>query len=418
MYPTPVRPDLRHPRPHEHLRCMSVSTGAVRRVFDALLPARRHLLAHDAQTIDRQVALAEIAAPSGQEAMRAGAVQRHLRSLGLPVRIDAAGNVIAERRGTTDGPPVVVCAHLDTVFDGDVSHRVTRTRDRLVGPGIGDNARGITGMLAIAEALVATEVRTRHPILFVATTGEEGSGNLRGARHLFSSVASGAHAAIALDGAGDERIVTHALGTRRYRIVFAGPGGHSWAAYGTVNAIHAAAALTAQVAAWPMSSAPRTALTVSRIGGGSAINAIPDEAWLEIDLRSSSAPEIQRLHAAIEAAARQVLAAHNRQRRHGSAPLELSLAVIGDRPGGALAGNAFLGEAAFDATRLVGRTPESAVASTDANIPLHLGIPAIAVGAGGRGGDVHTPREWFENRDGPVGLVRAMTVLAATAELA
>ncbi|MBK6488116.1 MAG: M20/M25/M40 family metallo-hydrolase [Gemmatimonadetes bacterium] len=397
---------------------MSASTGAVRRVYDALLPARRHLLARDAQTIDRQVSLAEIAAPSGHEATRAGAVQRHLRRLGLPATIDAAGNVIAERRGSADEPPVVVCAHLDTVFNEDLSHHVTRTSDRLIGPGIGDNARGITGMLAIAEALDAGQVRTRHPILFVATTGEEGCGNLRGARHLFASVAAEAHAAIALDGAGDERIVTHALGIRRFRISYAGPGGHSWASYGTVNAIHAAAALTARVAEWPLAGAPRTVLTVSRIGGGSAINAIPSEAWMEIDLRSTSSAEIDRLDAEIRVAAGQVLAAHNRQRRHGSALLQLSLEVIGDRPGGALAGNAFLGQAAFDATRLVGRTPESAVASTDANIPLHLGIPAIAVGAGGRGGDVHTSREWFENRDGVLGLVRAMTVLVATAELA
>lgn len=397
---------------------MPNSTGAIRRVYDALLPARRHLLARDAQTIDRQVVLAEIASPSGREGTRAIAVQSLLRRLGLPATIDAAGNVIAERRGSGAMPPVVVCAHLDTVFDGDVSHHVTRTSDRLVGPGIGDNARGITGMLAIAEALDAARIRTWHPILFVATTGEEGSGNLRGARHLFAAAAAQAHAAIALDGAGDERIVTHALGIRRFRITYSGPGGHSWASYGTVNAIHAAAALTAQVSAWPLASAPRTVLTVNRIGGGSAINAIPSDAWLEIDLRSTSSTEIARLDADIRDAAQQVLATHNRQRRHGSALLHVSLEVIGDRPGGALPGDAFLGQAAFDATRLVGRTPEGAVASTDANIPLHLGIPAIAVGAGGRGGDVHTPREWFENRDGVLGLVRAMTVLAATAELA
>lgn len=397
---------------------MPASTSAVRRVFDALLPARRHLAGRDAETIDRQVSLAEIAAPSGQEEARARAVHRYFGQLGLPAAIDAVGNVVAERRGMRGFPPVVVCAHLDTVFGGDVSHQVVRTADRLVGPGIGDNARGIAGMLAIADALGATAVRTRRPILFVATTGEEGSGNLRGARHLFATVAADAHAAIALDGAGDERVVTHALGTRRYRVAFAGPGGHSWASYGVANAVHAAADLTARVSSWPLPSTPRTVLTVSRIGGGSAINAIPGDAWLEIDLRSTSDAELDGLDGAIRAAAREVHSTHNRQRRLGSAPLEMSLDVIGDRPGGAIAGNAFLAQAAFDATRLVGRTPDSAIASTDANIPLHLGIPAIAVGAGGRGGEVHTPREWFENRDGALGLVRAMTVLTAVAELA
>ncbi|MEP7381962.1 MAG: M20/M25/M40 family metallo-hydrolase [Gemmatimonadota bacterium] len=397
---------------------MSASTGAIRRVYDALLPARRYLVSHDPQTIDRQVALAEIAAPSGQEEVRARAVQLQLRRLGLDATIDAAGNVLAERGGAADVPPVVVCAHLDTVFAGDVSHAVVRTSDRLIGPGIGDNARGIAGMLAIAEALGAAELRTRRPILFVATTGEEGHGNLRGARHLFATAAADAHAAIALDGAGDERIVTHALGTRRYRITYAGPGGHSWAAYGVVNAVHAAADLTTCVSAWPLPTAPRTVLTVSRIGGGTAINAIPREAWLEIDVRSTSGTELGRLDDEIQGAARQVQDTHNRRRPLGSPLLQLRVDVIGDRPGGAIASDAFLAHAAFDATRLVGRTPDSAIASTDANIPLHLGIPAIAVGAGGRGGDVHTPREWFENRDGTLGLVRAMTVLAAAAELA
>lgn len=396
---------------------MPASNGAVRRVYDALLPARRHLLAHDAQTIDRQVALAEVAAPTGDEGARAAEVCRVWRAIGLDATIDAAGNVLAPRRGTSDDAPVVVCAHLDTVFDATVSHRVTRAGDRITGPGIGDNARGIAGMLAIAAALEGAGLRTQRPILFVATTGEEGSGNLRGARHLFATAAAGAHSAIALDGAGDERVVTHALGTRRYRIRFAGPGGHSWASYGVVNAIHAASTLAAYLASWPLPTAPLTALTVSRISGGSAVNAIPADASLEVDVRSTSGGELDRLDDEIHAAAERVIETHNRQRRPGTPALQMAVEVTGDRPGGALPGDAFIAHAAFDATRLVGRTPDSAVASTDANIPLHLGIPAIALGAGGRGGDVHTPREWFENRDGTLGLVRAMTVLAALAGL-
>ncbi|MBK7834897.1 MAG: M20/M25/M40 family metallo-hydrolase [Gemmatimonadetes bacterium] len=396
---------------------MPASNGAVRRVYDALLPARRHLQTFDSQTIDRQVALAEVAAPTGAEGARAAEVCRHWRAIGLEATIDAAGNVIAPRAGTSDRPPVVVCAHLDTVFDADVSHRMTRSGERITGPGIGDNARGIAGMLAIAHAMHVTGVRTQHPILFVATTGEEGSGNLRGARHLFATAAAGAHAAIALDGAGDERVVTHALGTRRYRVRFAGPGGHSWASYGVVNAIHAVSALAASLASWPLPAAPRTALTVSRISGGSAVNAIPSDASIEVDVRSTSGGELDRLDDEIHAAAQRVLETHNRQRRPGTPPLQLAIEITGDRPGGALPGNAFLGQAAYDATRLIGRSPDSAVASTDANIPLHLGIPAIALGAGGRGGEVHTPREWFENRDGTLGLVRAMTILAAAAGL-
>ncbi|MCC6931453.1 MAG: M20/M25/M40 family metallo-hydrolase [Gemmatimonadaceae bacterium] len=397
---------------------MLPTSGAVRRAFDALLPARRHLLATDSATIERQVALAEVAAPSGGESQRAREVCRHWRAIGLAPSIDAAGNVIARRQGITDDSPVVVCAHLDTVFGADVPHHMRRDRERITGPGIGDNARGIAGMLAIAHAMQATGTATRRPILFVATTGEEGGGNLRGARHLFATAGAGAHAAIALDGAGDERVVTHALGTRRYRIAFAGPGGHSWASYGVVNAIHAAATLAATLAAWPLPSSPRTALTVSRIHGGTAVNAIPAVSAIEIDVRSTAAGELERLNREIHAAAVRVLEAQNRQRRPGTPPLSMSLEITGDRPGGALAGDAFIGEAAFAATRLIGRTPDSAIASTDANIPLHLGLPAIALGAGGRGGDVHTPHEWFENREGALGLVRALTILAAVAELA
>jgi tripeptide aminopeptidase len=392
--------------------------GAVRRAFDALHPARRHLVAHDDRTIARQVQIAEIAAPTGGEDARAAAVQQQLGALGLPASIDGEGNVVAIRSGTTDLPPIVVCAHLDTVFDDSVCHSVTRDGERLMGPGIGDNARGVAAMLAIVDALGACNVRTRRPIVFAATTGEEGSGNLRGARHLFASAAAGAHSALALDGAGDERVVTHALGIRRFRVWFTGPGGHSWASFGVANAVHAAAQLATRLAELPLLATPRTTLTVARIGGGSAINAIPADAWLEVDVRSTAAAELDRLELDLCSAAHRVLDAHNRQRRPGTPPLQMSLDVVGERPGGVVADDAFIAHAAFDATRLVGRSPESAIASTDANIPLHLGIPAVALGAGGRGGDVHTPREWFENRDGALGIVRAMTVLAATAELA
>lgn len=407
-----MRPFSLHPQIH----VMPARTGAVHRVYDTLLPARRHVIARDAETIDLQVALAEVPAPTGGEGARAAIVQRRLRALRLDARTDEAGNVVAMRPGLEPTPPVVVCAHLDTVFDAGTSHRVMRTGDHLAGPGIGDNARGVAAMLAIAGALGAAGVRTRRPILFAATTGEEGAGDLRGAWHLFATAAAGAHAAIALDGAGDARVVTHALGTRRLRVRYAGPGGHSWAAYGVVNAVHAAATLAAQLAALPLPAVPRTALTVSRIGGGSAINAIPSDAWLEIDLRSSSSAELDRLDAAVGARARAVLASHNASRRPGTSELQLSIDGIGDRPGGAIAPDAALAHAAFEATRLVGRTPEAAIASTDANIPLHLGIPAVALGAGGLGGDVHTTREWFENRDGALGVIRAMTVLAAAAD--
>ena len=361
-----------------------------------------------------QIELAEIPAPTGGERARARWMQSRLSSLGLEVLADAAGNVIGRQPGTSSASPVVMCAHLDTVFEAETPLSVERGRERLTGPGIGDNARGLAGMLAIAESLAASDVRTRRPVLYCATTGEEGSGNLKGARHLFATTASDAHAAIALDGAGDERVVTHALGIRRFRVRFSGPGGHSWASFGVANAIDAATSLGAGLARLALPSHPRTTLTVSRIGGGSAVNAIPGDAWLEIDLRSTSVAELSRLEREIRHAARSAMEWENARRRSETTPLDMQVDLIGDRPGGSPADEAFV-QAAFDATRLVGRTPEGAVSSTDANIPLSLGIPAVAIGAGGRGGDTHTTREWFENRDGTLGLVRAMTLLVAAA---
>lgn len=388
------------------------------RAFEALRPARAWLAQHDARTLDAQVTLAEIPAPTGGEAARGRHVGEAFQRLGMPATIDAVGNVLARRDGTSGEPAVVVCAHLDTVFEQATVHVTRREHGIITGPGIGDNARGLAGMLAIAEAMQATAVRTRRPILFSATTGEEGAGDLRGARHLFATAASDAWAAIALDGAGDERVVTHALGIRRFRVHFAGPGGHSWASYGVANALHAAAALAAELAAWRLPSTPRSALTVSRMAGGTAINAIPDAAWLEVDVRSISSRELDRLERDLRVAARRAADGENARRRPATPEVTADVAVIGDRPGGGAVSAPFIADAAFDATRLIGRLPEAAVASTDANIPLSLGVPAVALGAGGRGGDTHTPHEWFENRDGALGLARVMTLLVTLAGLA
>ncbi len=397
----------------------SVSTS-VQHIWHSLEAARRRLEHADAATLHSQITLAEIPAPTGSEKLRAVHLDSAFRRMGLATDIDSAGNVVAQRAGVSDDAPVVVCAHMDTVFDASTPVQVQRElrSERLVGPGIGDNARGLAGMLAIAGALQLAQLRTRRPILFAATTGEEGGGDLRGARHLFAQRASDAVAAIALDGAGDQRIVTHALGIRRFRIRISGPGGHSWASYGVANALHAAAAVAAELASWRLPHSPRSALTVSRMGGGTAINAIPSDAWLEIDVRSSSSFELDRLEREIRHAARASVEGENVRRRASSPPLQLAVDIIGDRPAGVAPADAFVVGAAFDATRLINRNPEEAIASTDANIPLSLGIPAVALGAGGAGGDTHTVREWFENRQGSVGLARAMTVMVAAAGLA
>ncbi len=400
----------------------------------ALAPARARLAARDAEVLGAQAAVTEIPAPTGEEGERAAWVAARFAELGLAdVRLDAVGNVVARRPGAGDPaePPVVVCAHLDTVFPRAVPVAVRRERAadgaaRLVAPGIGDNGRGLAALLALAGAVDGRRVRTRRPVEFVATVGEEGLGDLRGAKHYFAAQErAGARpaAAVVLDGAGDERVVHRAVGARRFRAEFRGPGGHSWAAFGAPNAVHAAARAAARLADLPLPSgrpggAPRVTVSVGRIGGGMSVNAIPAEAWLEIDLRATASDVLDAYEQTIRRAVQAAAAAENEIRAAGSAPVVASVRVIGDRPAGALAADHPLVAAAVAATRLAGRVPQLGAASTDANVPLGLGVPAVAIGAGGRGGDAHTPGEWYENAEGAAGIGRALTLVASAAGVA
>ena len=404
---------------------MSGPEIATLRAHRALASARERLAARDASIVQTQIEVSEIAAPTGEEGDRGRWIAARFAKLGLAdVRTDDAGNVIGRRPGSGQRPrggddaPVVVCAHLDTVFPRGTTLRVKRAGSMLTGPGIGDNGRGLAAMLAIAEEIDGARLRTRAPIDFVATTGEEGLGDLRGAKHLFARSHDNAAAMIALDGAGDERVIHRALGARRYRITYRGPGGHSWAAYGVPNPVHAAGAAAARLAALPLPSTPRTTLTVGRIGGGISVNAIPEEGWLEVDLRSVSGHLIERTDRELRVIVMQAGEEENARRAPGTPPLTASVTLIGDRPSGETASDHPLVVAALAATRLVGREPELAAASTDANVPISRGIPALAIGAGGRGGEAHTAGEWFDNSEGALGISRALTLVVAAAGLA
>jgi tripeptide aminopeptidase len=384
----------------------------------ALRQARVQLGSDDTEIVREQIAVSEIAAPTGEENERAQWVADRFEALQLrDVRIDQAGNVIGRRPGRTDGPAVLVCAHLDTVFPRQTRVSVTRLGNRLAGPGIGDNGRGVAAMLALAKVLDGVTLATERPVDFIGTTGEEGAGDLRGAKHLFAHGGREAAAAVILDGAGDERIVHRALASRRYRLSFQGPGGHSWTAFGVPNAVHAAAFATARLARITLPTTPRTTLSVGRIGGGISVNSIPDRAWLEVDVRSASGALIARLDREVREAATAAAMEENARRAPGAISLTYGVEVIGERPGGETPVDHPLVLAAMEATRLIGRTPELAIASTDANIPISLGIPAVAIGAGGRGGDAHTPGEWFENTEGTLGLSRALGLVVEAAGL-
>lgn len=385
--------------------------------FDALASVRRRLRAADDHVLATQVAIAEIPSPTGSEDRRAAFVADRLQAAAHVSR-DQAGNVLAWLPGTIDDAPVVVCAHLDTVFPATTPVVVRRDGAQFRGPGISDNARGLAALIALGDARVQSSIRTRRPVLLAATTGEEGDGDLRGARHLFDTAASGAWAAIAIDGAGDDRIVSHALGCVRLRFTVGGAGGHSWAAFGTPNAIHAIGNLVARLSRIAIPDTPRATLSVCRMAGGSAINAIPSHAWIDVDIRSTSPQVLRRLADESERHARDAVAHENGDRRSSADALHLSVARIGERPAGQIDHTAPLLDAACQVTRAIGRQPQMAIASTDANIPTSLGIPAIAIGAGGSAGRTHTVDEWFDPTDAHLGIARALAIVASAAELA
>jgi acetylornithine deacetylase/succinyl-diaminopimelate desuccinylase-like protein len=382
----------------------------------ALAPAFARLRAADDDIVADQVAIARIAAPTGRESRRAAWMADRLASLGLrDVHIDDAGNVVGTGGARGDAPPLVLCAHLDTVYDPAATVEVRRRGERLAAPGISDNARGLATLLALAGEFGRHRLPAARPVLFAATTGEEGHGDLRGARHLFATAGRDAQAAIALDGPGDRRIVNAALGARRYHVAFRGPGGHSWGAQGAPNAVHAAAAFVTRIASLAANSRPVAAVTASRIAGGHAVNAIPADAWIEVDVRSGAEEELARLDAALRRAALAAADNENAGRRTGTPALAVMVTLTGNRPAGLVAESERVVATAVAATHLVGRDPELAIASTDANIPISLGIPAIAIGGGGIGGETHTAAEWFENRDGATGIARALLTVSALA---
>jgi len=407
---------------------------------DRVRAARSHLERTDEVTLARQAALCAIPAPTGAEGRRAAHVAELFRAVGLhDVTIDEVGNVYGwtGSNGGRAHAPVVLSAHLDTVFGPEVNVAVERRGQRLEGPGISDNARGLAALVAVAEAMVVTRVRTARRVLFAATVGEEGSGDLRGVKYLLNGTSGNPQglpdgrgeggrvhpapaAFIALDGAGLERVVHRALGSKRYRVTFRGPGGHSWAAFGVANpanAVGRAAALLADLPTRTAPPAPRTTCAVVRLGGGTGLNSIPQEAWLDLDLRSEDPKALAQLDVTVRAALDRALDDENRRRASGTPPLTLEHRPVGDRPSGVTPRTHPLVLAAIAANRVLGRDAELASASTDANVPIALGIPAIALGAGGKAGDAHLATEWYENTEGALGIVRALLVTVAMAEL-
>ena len=372
----------------------------------------------DARTSADHMALTVIPAPPFMEERRARAYAALLREAGADsVWIDEVGNVIALRRGQTGNRTVALDAHLDTVFPEGTDVTVRRRGDTLLAPGIGDDTRGLAMVLAVLRGMNAAEIETEADILFIGTVGEEGLGDLRGVKQLFSEAGPQIDSWIAVDGGSDARIVHRGLGSHRYRVTFKGPGGHSWGAFGMANTHHAlgrAIHLFVQAADPYTSEGPRTSYNVGRLGGGTSVNSIPFESWMEVDMRSVSPERLNGVDSLFQRAMREALVEINAIRRDGE-PLTLDIDMIGDRPSGTIPESSPLVQRAMSATRYFDVEPELSISSTNSNIPISHGIPAVTIGRGGSGGGGHALSEWWVNDEGTVAIKRALLLLAAEA---
>jgi len=375
---------------------------------------------HD-RIIREIIAINEIPAPPFKETERARAFAQMLKDSGLTnVEIDPEGNVLGLRKGTGSGPLLAVAAHLDTVFPEGTDVRVKREGNRLLGPGVGDNARSLAVMLAIIRALDSANVQTTGDILFVADVGEEGPGDLRGMKYLFqkSRYKDRIRMFVSIDGAGNgSDIVNGALGSRRYRVAFRGPGGHSYGAFGLVNPTYALAKAMDRLSKIPVPSSPRTTYNVGVIGGGTSVNSIPNEVWMDVDLRSE-APQL--LNKLADEFIKQVRAAaddENKTRSTNQGRIEVDAKVIGERPSGVTPADSPIARLAAAATSKFGLLPTFSVGSTDANIPISLGVPAITIDSGGSGGRAHALDEWVNVEKGSSvrGINLVMTTVLALA---
>ncbi|HZI85222.1 MAG TPA: M20/M25/M40 family metallo-hydrolase [Pyrinomonadaceae bacterium] len=369
---------------------------------------------------EEQIRICSIPAPLFDEQKRAEYLLKRFTELGLkdPV-IDEEGNCLALRPGRSLSPLLVVSAHLDTVFPAGTDFTVRRMGNRLLAPGISDDGCGLVALIALAQALDAARIATESSILFVGTVGEEGAGNLRGVRYLFSKSewARRIDSFISFDGGGTDRITNGALGSRRYRVRLRGTGGHSWADFGVTNPIHALGRAVSRLASYPAPKRPRTTFNVGRIEGGSSVNAIPGEATMEVDLRSAGEQELLRLDAFFRRAVREAADDENANRRKDDLPLEINLELIGERPSGETKPDSQIVELAQEATRALGFTPRLDQASTDSNVPISLGLPAITLGGGGTSGNSHTLEEWYDPSDREAGLKRALLVILGIVRL-
>jgi acetylornithine deacetylase/succinyl-diaminopimelate desuccinylase-like protein len=367
------------------------------------------------QTLEEQIRLCEIAAPPFKEAARAKAYAEAFRAAGLTdIRIDRAGNVLGERRGRSLRPHLVLSAHLDTVFPEETNVAVSRSGSVLRGPGIADDCRGLAVLVAVARALTAARVETPGTITFVGTVGEEGLGDLRGVKALFDETLKGrVDYFISVDGSGHD-VTNVGVGSRRYRVTFRGPGGHSYENFGRANPAHALGRAVALVAELQVPARPRTTFSVGRVGGGTSVNAIPGDAWMEVDMRSADPAALTALERRFRQAVDRALVTENaRWKQNGR--LTMTIDRIGDRPAGGTQESSAIVQIALATAQALGITSRLDDGSTDANHPMALKVPAITIGAGGIASGTHSLQESFDTTDSWRGSQRVLLLAIALA---
>jgi len=382
--------------------------------------------AQEPQFAHWQLELARIPAPPFGESARAQWLADKFCELGLQaVHTDEVGNVFGTHAGYGQGH-VSLSAHLDTVFPAGTPLNIRQQGSRLYGPGVSDNGAGVTAMLAIVAVVRALGIRHALPILFIGNVGEEGEGDLRGMRHIFSQPRwkDQIHYSLVLDGAGADTVVAEALGSRRFEVIVRGPGGHSWSDFGAPNPIVVLARAVQAFAQTPVPAMPKTTFNVGVIRGGTSVNSIPESASMRVDVRSTSMAEMERLESALRQALDQAVEEEvrttetriaSRRRPYG---LSYEVVVIGNRPAGELHSNARILQVIRAVDAQLGNAAQVQRASTDANIPLSLGLEAIAIGGGGAGGGAHTLQEWFDCGGRELGLKRILLTLLGLAGVA
>jgi acetylornithine deacetylase/succinyl-diaminopimelate desuccinylase-like protein len=345
------------------------------------------------------IALTEVPAPPFKEDRRGAAFLDLLRQVGLSdVERDAEGNVMGIRKGAGGGPLLAVVAHLDTVFPEGTPVTVKREGTKLMAPGVGDDTRGLALALAVIRAMDAARFETAGDILFVGSVGEEGRGNLRGVRHLMTQgkYTGRIRRFLAIDGGDQASVVRGGVGSKRYQIVFKGPGGHSYGAFGLVNPAYAMAAAISGLSAVAVPSRPKTTYNIGVVAGGTSVNAIPAEVRMDVDLRSESCEELQKLDRTLLTIVKQAADGENRARSTREGRIVSEPRVVGDRPCGETPMDAPLLRTVTAAVQAFGLTASYSFGSTDSNVPMSLGIPALTIGHGGRGGRAHSPDEWTD----------------------